>query len=121
MSVECCFFFLLFFFFFSSRRRHTRWPRDWSSDVCSSDLKISQTWDDAIEAEGRGMNIRIWGNYMDNTTTGVATTVVNRGPAYVFRNVYNRSRELSERLPDDDDRNTSAKSGTENGFGDGRR
>src|SRR6266508_1506932 len=27
-----------FFFFFSSRRRHTRWPRDWSSDVCSSDL-----------------------------------------------------------------------------------
>src|SRR6266702_1104389 len=28
----------VFFFFFSSRRRHTRWPRDWSSDVCSSDL-----------------------------------------------------------------------------------
>src|SRR5207253_7073314 len=27
------------FFFFSSRRRHTRWPRDWSSDVCSSDLE----------------------------------------------------------------------------------
>src|SRR5690625_6828658 len=25
-------------FFLSSRRRHTRWPRDWSSDVCSSDL-----------------------------------------------------------------------------------
>src|SRR5690625_226691 len=25
-------------FFFTSRRRHTRWPRDWSSDVCSSDL-----------------------------------------------------------------------------------
>src|SRR5690625_6573783 len=26
------------FFFFSCRRRHTRWPRDLSSDVCSSDL-----------------------------------------------------------------------------------
>src|SRR5207253_7818095 len=25
---------------FSSRRRHTRWPRDWSSDVCSSDLYL---------------------------------------------------------------------------------
>src|SRR5690625_7284865 len=25
-------------FLLSSRRRHTRWPRDWSSDVCSSDL-----------------------------------------------------------------------------------
>src|SRR5690349_14983022 len=31
-------FFLIFFFFFSSRRRHTRSLRDWSSDVCSSDL-----------------------------------------------------------------------------------
>src|SRR5438128_3593744 len=29
---------LFFFFFFSSRRRHTRCYRDWSSDVCSSDL-----------------------------------------------------------------------------------
>src|SRR5690349_24397449 len=29
---------MLFFFFFSSRRRHTRSLRDWSSDVCSSDL-----------------------------------------------------------------------------------
>src|SRR6266511_5682499 len=28
----------MFFFFFSSRRRHTRFSRDWSSDVCSSDL-----------------------------------------------------------------------------------
>src|SRR5439155_8338906 len=28
-------------FFFSSSRRHTRWPRDWSSDVCSSDLKLA--------------------------------------------------------------------------------
>src|SRR5690242_21808583 len=28
-----------FFFFFSSRRRHTRLTCDWSSDVCSSDLK----------------------------------------------------------------------------------
>src|SRR5690349_24227049 len=31
--------FFFFFFFFSSRRRHTRSLRDWSSDVCSSDLK----------------------------------------------------------------------------------
>src|SRR5215208_6899750 len=32
-----------FFFFFSSRRRHTRWPRDWSSDVYSSDLAAAAT------------------------------------------------------------------------------
>src|SRR5947207_9949288 len=30
---------IFFFFFFSSRRRHTRSLCDWSSDVCSSDLK----------------------------------------------------------------------------------
>src|SRR3712207_7577408 len=30
----------LSFFFFSSRRRHTRYWRDWSSDVCSSDLGL---------------------------------------------------------------------------------
>src|SRR3712207_786308 len=30
------------FFFFSSRRRHTRYWRDWSSDVCSSDLAVSK-------------------------------------------------------------------------------
>src|SRR5256884_7112821 len=30
------------FFFFSSRRRHTRCSRDWSSDVCSSDLRSVQ-------------------------------------------------------------------------------
>src|SRR3712207_6870919 len=29
-----------YFFFFSSRRRHTRYWRDWSSDVCSSDLRL---------------------------------------------------------------------------------
>src|SRR3712207_4022401 len=31
----------MFFFFFSSRRRHTRYWRDWSSDVCSSDLSAT--------------------------------------------------------------------------------
>src|SRR5206468_6989183 len=36
----------LFVFFFSSRRRHTRSDRDWSSDVCSSDLNTvkSRPW-----------------------------------------------------------------------------
>src|SRR6266699_2580025 len=30
---------LIFFFFFASRRRHTSCGRDWSADVCSSDLR----------------------------------------------------------------------------------
>src|SRR6266403_4205392 len=42
--------FLLLFFFFSSRRRHTSSLRDWSSDVCSSDLvKVVLSGDGADE------------------------------------------------------------------------
>src|SRR5690606_39861971 len=42
---------LFFCFFFSSRRRHTRFSRDWSSDVCSSDLTIRlPKWNRVIEA-----------------------------------------------------------------------
>src|SRR5690606_36538304 len=39
-EVRCCHDLACFYlrFFFSSRRRHTRFSRDWSSDVCSSDL-----------------------------------------------------------------------------------
>src|SRR5690606_41120510 len=52
-----CFIFLFFivifffFFFFSSRRRHTRFSRDWSSDVCSSDLHYQA--DDQTECADR--------------------------------------------------------------------
>src|SRR5207249_9411150 len=38
MLFFCCIVVIFVFFFFSSRRRHTRSKRDWSSDVCSSDL-----------------------------------------------------------------------------------
>src|SRR5699024_9306093 len=38
LFVKCVLYF--YFFFFSSRRRHTRSKRDWSSDVCSSDLSF---------------------------------------------------------------------------------
>src|SRR5690625_7887335 len=35
--------------FFSNRRRHTRWPRDWSSDVCSSDLLVADGLDELAD------------------------------------------------------------------------
>src|SRR5690554_7320692 len=46
------------FFFFSSRRRHTRCGRDWSSDVCSSDLlesilSILDTTSETLEVNRR--------------------------------------------------------------------
>src|SRR5215203_230385 len=39
---------IVFFFFFSSRRRHTRYWRDWSSDVCSSDLHLLEAEREAV-------------------------------------------------------------------------
>src|SRR5206468_6099100 len=39
----------VYFFFFSSRRRHTRSDRDWSSDVCSSDLHRDQFRPESIQ------------------------------------------------------------------------
>src|SRR5207253_7443287 len=38
----------------SSRRRHTRWPRDWSSDVCSSDLCAAEASDGFFAAVAPG-------------------------------------------------------------------
>src|SRR2546429_6032463 len=49
------------FFFFSSRRRHTRCSRDWSSDVCSSDLGAPAS------CPGAGWN---YFNAFDESSTG---------------------------------------------------
>src|SRR5690606_40004711 len=60
---ECLGYYLnlfIFLFFFSSRRRHTRFSRDWSSDVCSSDLRpgIHADTDRNITVAG-GVNHRL--------------------------------------------------------------
>src|SRR5690606_39432405 len=55
--------------FFSSRRRHTRFSRDWSSDVCSSDLimanldiaekRLPQDGRIALRVGGRAIDVRV--------------------------------------------------------------
>jgi hypothetical protein len=82
---------------------------------------IQHTWDDAIEAEGANRNVRIWGNYIDQTTTGIATTSTSAGPVYIWRNVWNRARTYSNRTLDTDQRNYMFKSGSVSPYGDGRR
>src|SRR5690606_39560103 len=47
-------------FFFSSRRRHTRFSRDWSSDVCSSDLFLE------VFTDQPGVQLYT-GNHLDGT------------------------------------------------------
>lgn len=48
---------------------------------------MDNSWDDSLEAEGSGRNVRIWGNYIGQSGIGIATTVVAQGPMYIWRNV----------------------------------
>src|SRR5690625_1354676 len=51
-------------FFFSGGRRHTSWPRDWSSDVCSSDLQV----EDAIRGSAFPADQQGDGGFHGNST-----------------------------------------------------
>src|SRR5438445_11810262 len=73
-SVNYCFF---FFFFFSSRRRHTRYWRDWSSDVCSSDLMNLNLYGHA----GKWLMIDLGIGFADDSMPGV--DVIMPDPAFI--------------------------------------
>jgi hypothetical protein len=83
--------------------------------------RITMAWDDGIEAEGGNTNVRIWGNYLDRTATGIATTVTSQGPVYVFRNVWNRNQFYERVASDADERQPFFKSGSDASLGNGRR
>ena len=89
------------------------------SDIYAN--QISHAWDDAIESEGGNKNVRIWGNYIDRTCTGIATSSTYLGPIYIFRNVYNRSRKDQTVALDSDDRLYFGKAGSVAPWGGGRR
>src|SRR5690348_17545485 len=58
---------MLFGFFFSSRRRHTRWTGDWSSDVCSSDLRgeLALVEKGLVDLVGEHRNVEMLGDLRD--------------------------------------------------------
>src|SRR5699024_11532258 len=62
------------FFLFSGRRRHTRTERDWSSDVCSSDLATSWSLPDSGNKRGGGdAHLKLTGSdheFADSAATG---------------------------------------------------
>src|SRR5699024_11513081 len=72
-------------FFFSSRRRHTRSKRDWSSDVCSSDLG------------GSGASINFWRYLLNSVVVATTITIVQTFScamaAYAFSRLRWRGRE----------------------------
>ena len=56
--------------------------------------RISQVYDDAIEAEGGNRNVRIWGNYLDRVFVAIANAATAIGPLYVWRNVSDRMANM---------------------------
>src|SRR2546422_5718305 len=78
---------MCFFFFFSSRRRHTRCSRDWSSDVCSSDL-YGEGIANEVEKTLKAANIKVLPREKgtDKTTDwkAVLTKLRGRRPDAVF-------------------------------------
>src|SRR5690625_5638559 len=84
-------------FFFSSRRRHTRWPRDWSSDVCSSDLNrnvftgeslalaVQRKVVDVFVHQNGGQKTRTGNAFVNNALRQLANT--NSIGALIFRGI----------------------------------
>src|SRR5690606_41137904 len=67
--------------FFSSRRRHTRFSRDWSSDVCSSDLSIPTMIAEASDDDRTSVKIvleadAVQARYLKKKSSGDATDEV---------------------------------------------
>src|SRR5690606_40707503 len=59
--------------FFSSRRRHTRFSRDWSSDVCSSDLYLLQAQIIGKVTDTKGQPLPYVNIYLQNSYVGTTT------------------------------------------------
>src|SRR5205809_1899551 len=89
-----------YFFFFSSRRRHTRCSRDWSSDVCSSDLQHSVVAE-AYLTLAHGYAERV-GDYrmLGNVWSLLGILSWKQGDLQRARDFYTRAKPLRERSGD---------------------
>src|SRR5699024_816192 len=97
--------YLLCVFFFSSRRRHTRSKRDWSSDVCSSDLEAMASIGSIAQVtlktrrpnDELGYKYEIWGG---NEKT-VEPAAVPSGTSVAVRNLFYNVRARRQFLKTD--------------------
>src|SRR2546428_3879078 len=67
-------------FFFSSRRRHTRSDRDWSSDVCSSDLVLQRGGDARLQCRALGLLDEMRQGLRVGVGHEAVTATLERGP-----------------------------------------
>jgi hypothetical protein len=80
-------------------------------------------FDDGVETDGDGTNTRIWKNYFDyGGASAISTTPTYVGPAYMWRNVYNRQRVwITEPWGNENGRRDSMMKAGGIGFNGGRR
>src|SRR5947209_18444907 len=79
-------------FFFSSRRRHTRYWRDWSSDVCSSDLGYRDLIEEISESLRESVELA--------RAAGVADDRIIVDPGIGFGKTREENLEIIRRLPE---------------------
>src|SRR5690349_24610258 len=96
-------------FFFSSRRRHTRSLRDWSSDVCSSDLGSQAS---SVES---AFSCCVW-SYSRSAPCFAALPQASAQSSYFVRSEERRvGKECRSRGPPDADKNKVAEGGGQDG------
>src|SRR6266498_3145301 len=95
---------MCFFFFFSSRRRHTRCGRDWSSDVCSSDLVVQAI---QIVRGGREPALRTRGTLAALAAIGTRGLLPDTA-VVELRHAYRFLRDVEHRLQYRDDAQTQS-------------
>jgi len=83
--------------------------------------RVEMTWDDGLEIEGGDENVRVWGNYVNRTGTGISSTIDSVGPLYIFRNVWDRNQFIEGANCDSDQKQPMFKDGSSSDFGNGRR
>jgi hypothetical protein len=85
--------------------------------------RISEVYDDGIEAEGGNRNVRIWGNYFDRVFVAIGNAATAVGPLYVWRNVSNRMAGMHHPGgdPDSEQRGPFVKAGSRHPTANGGR
>src|SRR5690606_5719416 len=97
-------------FFFSSRRRHTRFSRDWSSDVCSSDLVTFSPQDPNVKVAYTGQN-RIQIRRLDAARFFGADFKVDMDAPASTRDIFAHLKEVAKLMVDEHEFRITARDG----------